>query len=473
MTSTELRPARAMPATSAGTDRDHAFDVIRSMCLIVVVLLHGMMAGIERTDAGPSITNAMSGNDWFNPVSWFVQVMPLFFIAGGFTGLLQWDRHVRRGGTAAGFVARRMQRLLPPAIAMIVAVGVVLWLLGVVGIDSALLAEVGFRIGQPLWFLAVFTGVTALVPVMATFHRRHAGLTLLGLASVVLLVDVVAGIMQQPGIAYANLLFVWLFIQQLGFCLADGSVDAVPRWSLPIVAAAFLGILFGLVAAGAYPADMYANLNPPVLPLVLLGCAHAALVQWARPWLSGVYERHHGFAHLVSWIGARSMTIYAWHMPAMVLLGLVTLTGSWMSPAVHSEAWWWTRPLWLVAVVLVLIPFVIVLSPLERFGFLGLPGVQRLKWSMRSAERTRALLRGEALDRWMLPRGLAGVAAVLGATCATASITALLVFGFNASSTLISLGLAVAAMLLVARIPTTLPGQPSEASRASTPVVGD
>lgn len=83
------RPGK--PSVPTKTGRDSTVDLIRALCLLVVVALHTMMAGVERTSDGGLLTSvALAGTDWFVPVSWFIQVMPLFFIAGGFASLTQW-----------------------------------------------------------------------------------------------------------------------------------------------------------------------------------------------------------------------------------------------------------------------------------------------------------------------------------------------------------------------------------------------
>jgi len=67
------------------TARDRAVDLTRAACLVVVVGLHVMMAGITVESDGLAITNSLDGHPIFAWSTWLVQVMPLFFVMGGIT----------------------------------------------------------------------------------------------------------------------------------------------------------------------------------------------------------------------------------------------------------------------------------------------------------------------------------------------------------------------------------------------------
>jgi len=69
-------------------------------------------------------------------------------------------------------------------------------------------------------------------------------------------------------------------------------------------------------------------------------------------------------------INTMIMTIYLWHMTVLLLV----LAGAWvadgfgMGMAPGSAQWWWTRPIWLGLLTVLLIPCALMLSPLERAG---------------------------------------------------------------------------------------------------------
>ena len=347
------------------TARDRAVDLTRAACLVVVVGLHVMMAGITVESDGLAITNSLDGHPIFAWSTWLVQVMPLFFVMGGFSSLLAWRRQRDRGVTGAEYVRDRVARLARPALLPLGLVGVTLAILGLVGLPDGVLSDVGFRIGQPLWFLAVYLGCSGLVPVMARLHERAPWATLLTLLGAVMVVDTVALLTAQPLIGALNLAFVWLLIQQLGFCLADGWFDWRRRWMLALAGlAAFGGLLFLTTVVG-YSTDMYDNLNPPTAALLVLGVGQTLLFAWLRPWLARLAERT-TLAGLSDAINRNAMQIYLWHVPVIVLVAVVLVVAGAPFPEPLSEGWWQSRPPFLVAVALLLIPVVVGVAWLER-----------------------------------------------------------------------------------------------------------
>ena len=164
--------AAASARGRTGVVRDPSVDAIRIVLLVAVFVLHAMMCGVSMGAGGPVLENALEEQAWFGPVSWIVQIMPLFFIAGGFSSLHHWRSMRARGASASDYVRARLERLVRPAIALVVVVAGGLAALSLAGLPAELVATAGFRIGQPLWFLGVYLAVSALVPVMLRAHER-------------------------------------------------------------------------------------------------------------------------------------------------------------------------------------------------------------------------------------------------------------------------------------------------------------
>src|SRR6218665_3575809 len=141
------------PRSSA---RDTGIDLVRAACVTAVVLLHAIMVGVTVTGSGPVFANASDGAWWIVPLSWLLQVMPLFFIIGGFAGVIAYRRQRERAGTASAFIAARVHRLLRPAGVVLGRARGALGRLTLAGIPAEIIAVAGFRYGQPLWFLGVF-----------------------------------------------------------------------------------------------------------------------------------------------------------------------------------------------------------------------------------------------------------------------------------------------------------------------------
>ena len=359
-----VRERVAGAASRTASARDAAVDVARAACLVVVVALHGLMVGVSVADGAPVLENALEGWPGFAALTWLAQVMPLFFVLGGFSSFLHWSGMRARGVTPAAYVAGRLRRLLLPAVAAIATSAVALSVLTLCGVPGDLVAVAGFRLSQPLWFLGVYVLCTAAVPALVAAHRRFPVGAVAVLAALAASVDIVRGATGVTAVGFANLLFVWLLVQQLGFWLADGSVSAIPRRTLTMIAAGAFATLFLLGATGVYSFDLLANLNPPTFALVLLGVAQLAAFQLARPALRLV-AGNRTFAAAVRAINARAMTIYSWHMLALIALAGLLLTSGIPLPQPLSGEWWATRGVWLAAVAVVVTALVAVTGRLE------------------------------------------------------------------------------------------------------------
>ena len=332
--------------------RDRAVDLVRAVCILGVVVLHAMMVGVGVAGGIPSFVNASDGTWWIVPLSWVLQVMPLFFVIGGFSAATAYRRARARGSDAVGFVSSRVHRLLRPAIVTIGVVGVLLALLASAGVPGDLVTLAGFRFAQPLWFLGVFLVCQALVPALLRLHERAPLATIAALAAAATAVDVLRLATGVDALGFFNLAFVWLTLQQLGFFLADGRIDALSRRTRLFVAVGAVAALAASFASGIHSPDLVANINPPTTALLLVGVAHTALFSLLRGRLGRIAERRPA-RRFMDFVTPRAMTVYLWHMP--VLLGLAGSSAMWALttglplPAVDGPWWWLTRPLWLAA----------------------------------------------------------------------------------------------------------------------------
>jgi hypothetical protein len=367
VTDRATRPPRTSAAEKTSaidlSKRDLTLDLARVFCVLLVVAIHLMMVGVGLDAEGEIVVSRpLEAQPWFAPVTWLGQIMPLFFVVGGFASLTAWRSLVRRGGTGAGTVAaqyvrNRVLRLAQPALPLYVFYAVVLIVILLIGVDPKLVDTTVGGAGAPLWFLAAYTLCQAVVPLMVRLHARAPRATLLALLAGVILVDVarftaerIADDGQLSPIGLLNLFFVWVLVQQLGFFYADGWFDRRAWWQLLLIPAACYGVLALLVAFGPYSPDMLHNLNPPTLPLVLLGLAQACILRLLKPVLSSLMKTT-GARAVVFLAGTRLMTIYLWHLPIIVIFAGISLLIPGAAPLPASPAWWWSRILLYVLVL--------------------------------------------------------------------------------------------------------------------------
>jgi peptidoglycan/LPS O-acetylase OafA/YrhL len=344
-------------------ERDLVIDLVRFFCLALVVVGHCMMVSpVLHRDGTVTSENTLGDQGWFVPVIWILMVMPLFFVTGGTTGLQSWQRLKSRGGTGFEFAQGRLLRLVRPATAVLACMFLGFWAALLLGVHPQVIQLMATGAGMPLWFLAAYLAAQLNIPLLARFHGRDPWLALGALAALVVAVDCLRGAL--PLLAYANLVFLWCAVQQLGFLMADGHFDRLsPSALVGLILAAnlLLGVVTGL---GLYSGNMLVNLNPPNLCLLLLGVSQAALLQLSRPelgWVSGL----RWVRALVTVAGRRSMTIYLWHLPLLAAMSGLLLLTNFPKPAAGTAGWWWGRPLVLLGVATLLLPVLAVFGRLE------------------------------------------------------------------------------------------------------------
>jgi peptidoglycan/LPS O-acetylase OafA/YrhL len=345
-------------------ERDRVIDLARFFCLALVVVGHTMMISpVLHPDGTVTTENTLAMQDWFEPIIWIFMVMPLFFVAGGITGLQSWRRLRARGGSGFEFAQARLLRLIRPAAALLAVMFAGLWAARLFGVEPQVVELIVTGAGMPLWFLAAYLAAQLNIPVLAALHDRAPWLTLAALAALVVAVDCFRGAL--PLLAYANILFLWCAVQQLGFILADappGKPGASALLGIIVASNLLLGLVTGL---GLYRGNMLVNLNPPNFCLLLLGVAQAAALQLSRPVFTGVAAAR-WVQTVVGLAGRRAMTVYLWHLPLLAAMsGLILLT-EFPKPSAGTAEWWWSRPLVLFGVIALLLPVLALFGRLEE-----------------------------------------------------------------------------------------------------------
>ncbi|OBK31596.1 acetyltransferase [Mycobacterium asiaticum] len=345
--------------------RDRAVDVARLTALVVVMFGHCALLLGTIDSSGVRIGNLLGAVPALAPVTWIVQVMPLFFLAGGAAGAYGWHP-----GTAWGsWLFTRSQRLCRPVFWYLAAWTVALLIVrATVGQESA--AGLGRECVALLWFLGIYLVALAFVPALTRLRTGRAfALVVTGLLAAATAVDAIRFAVGTPESGIANFLIVWLIPVVIGVAYARGLIGL--RAAL-VTAVCALSVQVLLAVAGTYEvslvvtgAERMSNVSPPTLLLALhctwMSCAFVAAAGPIRRWA----QRPRVWQAVAVGNGG-AMTLYLWHIPAIAVAAVGLHAVGLDAFDVHAPGFWGLLALRAVVFAVVMAVTFKLLSPLEH-----------------------------------------------------------------------------------------------------------
>ncbi len=356
---------------AAKTDRNRAVDAYRAIAMLAVAFGHWLVIAIG-TDANGELVarNALEVAPELSWLTWIFQVMPLFFVVGGFASAMSLDAHWRRNARDRDWVVGRMRRMVAPTVAL-AATWLVLLGIGTATGAGGIVAAGAVGAAIPLWFLANYTIDTAFAPTVFRALRANRSRTVALLLGAFAAIEVlhIAGV---PLVEHLNWVLGWMLFQVGGFMWRDGLLPTGRRmlaWAAGLWSAAVC-----LVAFGPWPVTMihvsgvpFSPTHPPSLALVVFGTAFSATAIAAAPAVTAFLTRSPGAWRAVVAGNAVSMSVYLWHFTAMVAASAVFYAFGWLPSAPIGSTDWWSQKVPVIALAIVLLlPIVAVVSRIEQ-----------------------------------------------------------------------------------------------------------
>jgi fucose 4-O-acetylase-like acetyltransferase len=359
-------------AAKTPESRNRYVDFLRAVSICAVVFGHWLMAAPYVNGGAINITSMLEHQEWTRWITWAFQVMPVFFLVGGYSNCISWQSAQRKGRTYSEWLQVRLQRLIGPVLPLIV-----MWIILAAGAQGIGLRPEMVKVASqmaliPIWFLAVYVFVVVLVPITYAAWQRHGfkSFGILVLAAVI--DDLLFFAADLQALGWLNYAFVWLAIHQLGYAWRDGYMAGARQGLTWVVGGAV--VLVGLITIGPYPVSMVSvpgqevsNTLPPKIAMLALGIVQCGLLlsieapmrRWlsrATPWTAVVL------------VNSMIMTVFLWHLTASTLAIGCALwfndVGLKITPG--SNTWWAIRPVWLLVYLLALLPFALGFGRFER-----------------------------------------------------------------------------------------------------------
>ena len=352
--------------------RNRVVDLMRVMSILVVVFGHWLIAAVTIEDGELVPGHLLELADWTHPLTWVLQVMPIFFFVGGYSNGLSWRSARRRDESYGSWLRARLRRLTLPAVPLLIVWTTGGWLALRLGMEWELLQAASRVALVPTWFLAAYVVIVTLAPAALWVWEKLGWWSIVigtGLAGVVDLLAIGADVIP---VGFLNYVFVWGTVHQLGYAWLDGKIGGTSR-RLMLTFVGFAATV-ALVGLGPYSVAMVglgtaevANSVPPRVTLAFLGMFQAGLVLLLEPWLARLLRRRALWTFVVG-ISAQIMTLYLWHLTAMVIaIGVgIALGGTGFGIAPLTATWWLSRPVWFAVLVLLTVGLIAIFGRFER-----------------------------------------------------------------------------------------------------------
>lgn len=369
------RPATAgqpaAPPGGAPGGRNTYVDLVRFVAITVVILGHWLATIIVVDDGRPRGVSALAEIGYMRWLTLLLQVMPMFFVAGGYAAAASWPSWRARGGHWAGWTHARFVRLLRPTTWFIGIMAGASAIAMALGAPARVLAQAGWGVALQLWFLPVYLLLLVLAVPMIVAWQRARWLLLAAAIAVVAVVDVLVRVGEVTAAGWVSYLVAPAAGLVLGVAWHAG---ALARRGLP-VALLVGGVvsLLVLIAGFGYPPWMVgvpgeppANTAPPNLALVAFSAAQVGLVLLLERPGRRLLERPRALA-TVARGNAVIMTMYLWHMvPVLIVAAFLAWTGLPTGPTPGGVAWWAQRLVWFAVLGAILAGLVGLVSRFER-----------------------------------------------------------------------------------------------------------
>jgi len=346
-------------------DRNRYADLLRVAAMAGVVYGHWLLVNVTDSSGQLGGVDALGYVSWGRLGTLLFQVMPVFFLVGGYVNARSWTAHAELGW--ARWVRHRAIRLLRPATVYVAVAVAAVVAARLAGASPGEVAEAGWLVALQLWFLPVYLLVIALTSALLAAHRRWGLAVPAAMAAGAAAVDAAVLGLHLPVVGYANYLLVWGAMHQLGFGWHDGTLTR-PRWRPYALAAAGILLLTGLLLWSPFPVDMIGdgepvtNTTPPSIALLAFAAAQLGILLAAEPAVSRLLLRPRLW-HLVSRLNTRAITVYLWHMVPVIVIAITFYpSGVMPQPPIATAEWWLLRLAWFALLTLVLIPIVLIFT---------------------------------------------------------------------------------------------------------------
>lgn len=355
--------------------RNRFVDFLRVFSVFSVVLGHWLIVTGVYKKSGFLSTDLLSFRPETSWLTWILQVMPVFFIVGGYSNSVSWKAYQKEERKFEDWLSDRLRRLIWPTFPLVTLWVIFIYMSRTFSLDPYLLESGANFALQPVWFLAVYLVIIIFTPIAIKFWHKAGIWSFWVMVAAGIAVDVLRRGFGYENIAWLNYIFIWLALHQLGIAWQFGWFQE--QWKRAVFAIAGFVILVLLVKYDLYPYSMvnipgekFGNLFPPNFTMIALGAFQGGglllLEDRVNNWLQNVKA----WAAIVL-LNGMGMTIFLWHVTVNILVMNIAfkMGGVGLKMDIGGLEWWLAKFIWIPVLFFALIPFLLIFSRFENIKY--------------------------------------------------------------------------------------------------------
>ena len=161
-------------AANTPDERNRYVDFLRAVSITVVIVGHWLIATSYYADGQLDSGHLLKSHPQTQWLTWLFQVMPIFFIVGGYSNAVSLESAARKGTGYGGWLAGRLNRLVAPLLVLIVAWAGIGLIMAFFGARPNTIQYASQASLIPTWFLAIYIMVVILAPLTYRIWQRYA-----------------------------------------------------------------------------------------------------------------------------------------------------------------------------------------------------------------------------------------------------------------------------------------------------------
>ena len=179
-------------AANTPAERNRYVDFLRAFSILFVISGHWLITGafVDPKTGSYAPMLALEIVPWTEWLTWLFQVMPVFFMVGGYANAVSLESAAARGIGYGAWLATRLHRLLRPMLLLVLVWAVIAVLLFAGGTSSESIQFITRTALLPTWFLAIYTMIVILAPPSHAAWRRWGYWSLLAYLALAAATDI-------------------------------------------------------------------------------------------------------------------------------------------------------------------------------------------------------------------------------------------------------------------------------------------